>query len=314
MNENLPVVAVLMSTYNGEKYIEEQLDSIFGQQGVKVKLFVRDDGSEDGTIKIIEARAKKYPIELIIDGENVRPGESFLRLVYKYADMPGIEYYAFADQDDIWLDNKLFTAIEAIKKCKSDKAVLYSSNQYLYIDGKNKGNRHKKPQQTDLISHMTKNNIAGCTFVFNKALAELMAMAERPDQRIIKYRLHDAWMMLIAIACGQVIYDDESYMLYRIHQKNTVGIKRESIEKKIGKLKRFFTKRDDANLRMITAQELLRLFGTYISESDRRILRLYADYQNSWKDKMKLAMDSEICDGCLENKTIFKIKTLINFI
>lgn len=313
MNEKLPAVAVLMSTYNGERYIKEQLDSIFNQQGVNVKLFVRDDGSSDSTVDILRVYAEKYPMEIIQDGENVRPGESFMRLVYKYAD-ENYPYYAFADQDDSWLADKLLTAVHAIKNVQKQGPILYSSNQYIYINGENKGDRHKKAQRTDLISHMTKNTIAGCTFVFNAKLAQLVAKAGRPDRRIIKYRLHDAWLMLVAIVCGQVIYDESSHMLYRIHSENTVGIKKTSLTKRIDRLKRFIVKRDDANLRMITAQELLRLFGNNISEYDSKILHLYADYQENWKKKIALAHNCDINEHCLENKRIFKIKVLTNFV
>ena len=314
MNERLPAVAVLMSTYNGEKYLKEQLDSIFTQQGVVVKLFVRDDGSSDATIDILQAYAKKYPMEIIEDGENVRPGESFMRLVYKYADEPDYQYYAFADQDDIWMADKLQAGVQAIRKLKKTGPALYSSNQYIYIDGENKGLRHETTQRIDLISHMTKNTIAGCTYVFNKDLAQLVTKAGRPDKRIIKYRLHDAWLMLVAIACGDVIYDERSYMLYRIHGENAVGVKKTSFLKRLGRLKRYLVKRDDANLRMITAQELLRLFNEYILDYDTEILHLYADYQKNWKKKFALAHNCDINDNCLENKNVFKIKVLTNFI
>ena len=229
----MPTVAVLMSTYNGEKYIREQLDSIFNQENVLVKLFVRDDGSTDSTVDILKEYSHRFPIEIILDGENVRPGESFMRLVYKFADEPGIEYYAFADQDDIWLADKLSTAIRHLKEIGHVTPALYSSNQYIYTNGENKGVRHEEPQRIDLISHMTKNTIAGCTFVFNKALAQIVDEADRPDPRILRYRLHDAWMMLVAITNGKVIYDKTSHMLYRIHSENLVGIKRMSFSDKI---------------------------------------------------------------------------------
>lgn len=313
MNNKLPTVAVLMSTYNGEKYIREQLDSIFNQEKVEVKLFVRDDGSSDGTVGIVKEYSQRYPITLIVDGENVQPGESFMRLVYKYADVPGIDYYAFADQDDIWLLDKLHTAVDEIKKNGNGTPTLYSSNQYIYTDDRNEGDRHKKPQRVDLISHMTKNTIAGCTFVFNKALAQLVAEAERPDSRIIKYRLHDAWLMLVAIVCGRVIYDENSHMLYRIHNENTVGVNKITVSARLDKLKRYFVKRDDANLRLITAKELLSLFPQ-MDVDKKRILRLYADYQSSWKNKKALAFHKEIKANCAENPMVFTIKVLTNFV
>ncbi|MSV25949.1 glycosyltransferase [Selenomonas sp. WCA-380-WT-3B 3/] len=314
MAKDLPVVAVLMSTYNGEKYIREQLDSIFYQQGVSVRLFVRDDGSTDKTLKILREYSCKYPIETFTDGENVRPGESFMRLVYQYADKPDIQYYAFADQDDIWLEDKLLTAVEAIQLKQWHGPVLYSSNQYIYIDGENKGNRHKTIQRTDLISHMTRNTIAGCTFVFNKQLAQLLKTAGEPDSRVIKCRLHDAWIMLISIVCGQVIYDEKAHMLYRIHDENTVGIRKISLIEKIRKIKKIIFRQNGANIRLITSREMLRLFGEKMSTDSKRILHLYADYQKSWKDKINLMLNCDICNECLENKWFFRLKILFNFI
>ncbi len=311
--DQMPTIAVLMSTYNGEKYIREQLDSIFDQENVRVKLYVRDDGSKDGTVDILKEYAQKFPIEIILDGENVRPGESFMRLVYKYTDEPGIDYYAFADQDDVWLQDKLSVAVEKIEKSGVGVPVLYGSNQFIYTDGENKGNRHKTPQRVDLISHMTRNTIAGCTFVFNKALAQLVSGVDRPDPRIIRYRLHDAWMMLVAIACGKAIYDEASHMFYRIHNENTVGVKEILLSERLDRLKRYFMNCDDANLRLITAKELLRLFP-HMDEDEKMILRLYASYQENWKNKKALAFNKEIKANCAENPTVFTIKVLTNFV
>lgn len=309
----MPTVAVLMSTYNGGKYIREQLDSIFKQEDVNVVLYVRDDGSTDDTIKILERYRDNHSVVIVQDGENVGPGESFMRLVYQYADVPDIEYYAFADQDDIWLEDKLKIAIESITAHKDNKPVLYTSNQYIYIDGENKGDRHKDIQRIDLISHMTRNTIAGCTFVFNKRLAQLVARADKPEQRIIKYRLHDSWIMLVAILCGKVVYDTTSHMLYRIHSENVVGVRKLSVKKRLDRLKRYFVKRDDANLRMITAQELLRLFPQ-MSGGEKEVLQLYADYQKSFRNKRELVCNNEIRKNCLENPLVFVVKVLTNFV
>lgn len=313
MDNKQPTVAVLMSTYNGEKYLSEQLDSIFNQKGVSVRLYIRDDGSTDRTLEIVGTYSKNYPIEVFTDGENVRPGESFMRLVYRYADVPEIDFYAFSDQDDIWLEDKMITAISAIEKCDAQEPVLYSSNQYLFIDEENKGPRYSDPQRTDLISHITRNTIAGCTFVFNKELALLVSKTDRPDARIIKYRLHDSWMMLVAIVSGQVIYDEQAYMLYRIHNSNTVGIKEQSLAKRLKKLKRFYSKQEDANIRMLTAQELLRLFPNMTLDK-QQILTLYSDYQKNWKCKKSLAFNKFIKANCSENSMLFTLKVLVNFV
>ena len=309
MINHIPTVAVLMSTYNGEKYIREQIDSIFNQDNVEVKLFVRDDGSTDGTVGILREYAQKFPVEIILDGENVRPGESFMRLVYMYANTPGIEYYAFADQDDIWLPKKIDVAIKKLHEIGNDVPALYSSNQYIYIDGKNKGLRYKEPQRIDLISHITRNTIAGCTFVFNKLLAQVVATAGRPDPRILRYRLHDSWMMLVAICCGRVVYDKNSNMLYRIHEDNVVGVKRISLSDKMNRLRRMF-KKDSSNIRMISAKELIRLYPI-LNDKDKQVLHLIADYKDSNKNKWMLLLCNEVVKGSIEHPMMFRIKVIL---
>ena len=294
-----PIVGVLMSTYNGEKYIREQLDSIFEQEDVNVKLFVRDDGSADRTRNILKEYAVTYELMDLSDGERVGPGESFMRLLCKAKEKIELQYYAFADQDDIWLKNKLSVAIKVIEQCEDKDAVLYSSNQFLYVNGINKGKRHEERQSVDLINHMTKNTIAGCTFVLNRDMATLITDAGKPNYRVIKYRLHDAWIMLIAIACGRVIYDDNAHMLYRIHEDNAVGIKAESLTERLSKLTRLVEKRDDANIRMITAQEMLRLYP-HMNEEHKQIVKLFANYQNSMRDKCRLKLNKEIRKGVLK--------------
>lgn len=313
LTNNPPTVAVLMSTFNGEKYIREQLDSIFNQIDVNVKLFVRDDGSTDSTLDIIYEYNINKSVVIIADGENVGPGESFMRLVYRFAHVDSIDYYAFADQDDIWLEDKLSVAVNRIINSGETGPVLYSSNQFLFINGENKGPRHKDTQSVSLIPHITKNTISGCTFVFNKAFAQIVASADKPDKRILKYRLHDSWLMLVGIVTGHVIYDDTPHMLYRIHSDNTVGIKGQPLLKRLGKLQRFFVDRDDANLRMITSKELLRLFPS-INEKDKTVLLLFANYQKSWKDKTKLAFNRSVLSDCAESPIIFSIKVLLSFV
>lgn len=303
-------VAVLMSTYNGEKYIREQLNSIFGQKDVNVKLYARDDGSSDNTVTILKEYSEKYPVEILQDGENIGPGESFMRLVYRYANEPGIEYYAFADQDDIWLEDKMIVAIEMIEKSYNNQPMLYSSNQFLFIDDENKGNRHKNPQRIDLISHMTKNTIAGCTFVFNKKLAQLVTIAEKPRYNILKYRLHDSWMMLVAIVCGTVLYDDDSHMLYRIHSENVVGVKKDTFQEKCRRMHNLLFHCGNSNVRMYTASELLRLFSC-IKPEDEKILDLFANYKRDIKIRIQLLTNKEIINNCQENPLVFRIKILL---
>lgn len=310
MNEN-PQVLVLMSSYNGAKYIREQIDSILNQENVNIKICIRDDGSTDSTLDIIKEFTEKGNVELIVDGDRVGPGESFMRLLYSCSKSDA-DYFAFSDQDDVWLKNKLKVAIDKMASYGEDEPVLYSSNQILYKDGKQCGLRHEVPQRIDLISHITRNTISGCTFVMNKELAELIGSAKHIDERILRCRLHDSLVMLVAIVKGKVVYDEKAYMLYRIHDTNVVGIKKDSLSKKLKKLVGLIRKGNNANIRMYTAKYLLDAYVT--KKNDRYILELFANYQNGIRGRFELAFNKEIRNNCLESKLIFTLKVFLNFV
>ena len=113
-------IAVLMSSYNGEQYIKEQIDSILNQKGkFNIDIYVRDDGSFDNTIHILEDYQKKGLIKFC-GGENIGPAKSFLTLL---ALADGYDFYAFADQDDIWFENKIESAILKIEKIPQSYTV-----------------------------------------------------------------------------------------------------------------------------------------------------------------------------------------------
>ena len=131
-------VAVLLSTYNGSKYIKEQIDSILSQEGVNIDIYIRDDGSTDETVNIIyEYKSNNI---FLTEGKNIGVGNSFMELLYSVPEI--YDYYAFADQDDIWSEKKTRIAIEVLQK---NKKHLYASNQEL-IDksGKSLGLRYEK--------------------------------------------------------------------------------------------------------------------------------------------------------------------------
>ena len=159
---------------------------------------------------------------------------------------------------------------------------------------------------------MTRNTIAGCTFVMNKELAKLISDAGKPDHILIQHRMHDAWIMLVAIVCGHVLYDETSHMLYRIHEDNAVGIRDVSLCEKIGRLKSLLSKKNP-HIRMNTAKELLRLYPI-INGHDRSILEQFANYQNSMANKIQLIFNREITLGCEEKPLIFKIKVLLGYV
>ena len=119
----MKIVCVLLSTYNGEKYLKEQLDSVLNQKDITLNFLVRDDGSTDSTIDILKQYEKEGKIKLIV-GKNIGYKKSFYELA-KLA--PLSDYYAFCDQDDVWDDDKLITAVNMLERENNSIPLLYFS-------------------------------------------------------------------------------------------------------------------------------------------------------------------------------------------
>lgn len=122
MRDRNNMVTVLMSTYNGEKYLKEQIDSILSQVDVDVRLVIRDDGSTDNTVGVIKEYSQRNSNVEFTVGKNIGYANSFLTLIQMAGDS---DYYAFSDQDDIWKKNKLSTAVD---KINGIPYVVYASN------------------------------------------------------------------------------------------------------------------------------------------------------------------------------------------
>lgn len=215
-------VAVLMSTYNGEKYLREQIESILSQNGVQVDIYVRDDGSSDETKDILNEYAEQYPNIHFECAGNVGVGNSFMNLMYSVTD--SYDFYSLADQDDIWEENKL---IEAVNLLGDD--YLYASNQEC-VDkyGNSIGLRYGEDQKINLspVSILEKNMIAGCTMVIpNKLFRILTEEKNRPSPYLLRNRIHDVWIAMVASIFGEIVYDKRSFIKYRQHENNVVGAK-----------------------------------------------------------------------------------------
>ena len=157
-------VNVLMSTYNGERYLKEQLDSILNQIGVEVDLLVRDDGSTDDTIKILEDYKKNNLLDWY-SGSNLKPAKSFMDLL---KNSKKSDYYAFADQDDYWEPIKLQNALKRLEKNTSNNGKLYMSVLNVVDENLKFLYKSKIPSKVTLKNEMIKNYATGCTMVFDK--------------------------------------------------------------------------------------------------------------------------------------------------
>lgn len=295
-------ITVLLSTYNGEKFISEQLDSLLAQQEVDVRILIRDDGSTDSTLHIIENYKNAYPDLIHIkSGPHKGFSGSFYSLACEAAG--DSDYYAFCDQDDVWLPDRLETAVSMID---SDSPIpeMYFSNATL-TDSELRPVRSlyddfSFPQLMSM--RMTDNPSVGCTIVFNKKAREYFIMA---DENKIIY--HDFWMYLICSYLGKVIYDDRCSVLYRQHKDNVMG----RMDKKKVWINRIKKMKHKLHLREYAASELSRLFGDRIDQSEADRLNIMANYRQSPSSRMHLLFHKEIVGPTANKNFWFKLQVFL---
>lgn len=219
-------VRVLLSTYNGEKYLKEQLDSILMQEdrGVSVSILVRDDGSSDHTQEILSAYAKKFKNFSWYTGKHKGAAGSFYDLLLRTDTIA--DYYAFADQDDVWHQEKLVRAVrKLIQESKRmdyvDQPILYAGKVICASQNLEKQERvyYRIGKNASFGNALVENICMGCTEVFNLELL-MLVRKHLPGSNI----MHDWWMYLTAAYFGKVIFDQQAYMLYRQHENNEVGM------------------------------------------------------------------------------------------
>ena len=217
-------VLILLSTYNGEKYLREQLDSLYAQVGVEFHILVRDDGSSDNTVAILEEYNQKHSNITTITGNNLRAIRSFYALInYTLENRLIYDYYAFCDQDDVWKPNKLEDAIAQIEKSKSNRAFYFCAAEYVDSDLNHIGVKYI-PDKGDYKSAIIRNYSLGCTIVLTKQLFFECSEASQTYQKRISVGYipyHDVWFYSYALCTkATVIYDSNSHILYRQHSSN----------------------------------------------------------------------------------------------
>lgn len=290
-------VIVLLSTYNGEKYLEEQLESLKNQKNVELKILVRDDGSIDGTIDILN-KWQDQGLLTWYSGENLGFAKSFFDLLQQ---APEVDYYAFCDQDDIWLPNKLYEAINALEKI-DDNIKLYCSNLYYYKDGWNFGLIRKYIPNHNIYTCLIKNIATGCTIVFNKNLKKFMQY--NVPQYIIA---HDFWIYQVAQIFGTVYYDSNSYIYYRQHSDNQIGAKKGILEIWNRRIKSLF-KTDGRSLQ---AKELLNCYFSFMNHNTIDIVKHVAEYEKSPILRIKLFLNNNFTMGSFANNFWLRLRILL---
>ncbi len=220
-------IAILLATYNGEKYLKEQLDSLLNQTYKDFEILIRDDNSKDLTINIIQEYERVYPekIKLIQDDlGNLGSSKSFMKLL-EYSDS---EYIMFCDQDDVWLPNKIELSLNKMKELENthgkDLPLLVFTDLHVVDESlkiiENSFWKYQKliPKTTkDWRMLVSQNVITGCTIMMNQQAKEV-SLPFALDMMI-----HDQWIAVNVAKYGKIEYIDKQTILYRQHGNNVAG-------------------------------------------------------------------------------------------
>lgn len=298
----------MLSTYNGQKFLGDQLDSLYAQTGVDIHILVRDDGSTDSTISILEEYRDKRGKMTILAEENVGCSMSFYTLMeYAYEHFTDYDYYAFCDQDDVWLEHKLYASCRQINKKESKPHLFYAPA--IPVD---KDLKPLKPSTVRVVNclgaNIASSHSLGCTQVFNRQLLSYSV-------RIFKYAkdnltkedympLHDAWTALVAYALGEVSIGEAPVIYYRQHGNNVVGSGKRGLSLYVSRFKRFMEggRKKSAKCRILLAIT----DEKDIPIQNMELIRRCADYGDSCAKRLKLAFTRDIYRyGMIDNIGIF---------
>ena len=252
------IIDILLPTYNGEKYIKEQLDSILQQTYQNIRIIISDDCSKDSTPEILKQYSEKDKrIIVYLQEQNLGVVKNIEFLLKKVEN----NFYMLSDQDDVWKPEKIEKSLETLKKEKADlvfgdlevvdqnlKTIYPSFGDFMLLNRK----IHKTINSYKL--NYLYNCVTGCTVIAKKETIEKIL----PLPQKSKYLIHDHWIGLMASLNGKLAYMDEKYIKYRQHGDNQVGT--DKISHKFGKLEQ---------VRELFIEVKLGVFGTYVENNEK---------------------------------------------
>jgi len=217
-----------MATYNGEKYIGEQLESLLAQTYTDWQLIVRDDCSSDKTMDILRSYQQKYPQKIqVIKAET--PSGGAAQNFFKLLDYVENDYVMFCDQDDVWLPNKIALTMERMQESEGrygrDMPILVHTDLWVVDENLQTLNpsffamAKMNPLKNTLNDLLVTNTVSGCTMMINKALLNQTVIPSRDAL------MHDSWIALVAQLFGEIVTLRKATLRYRQHGNNSCGVK-----------------------------------------------------------------------------------------
>lgn len=285
-------IQIFMSTYNGAKYIVEQIESLLTQKNIDIVLQIRDDGSTDETVDILARYNEDERIKVRFEN-NRGYAKSFFSILQNVDRT--CDYFAFSDQDDVWLENKVSEAVRCIEAVE-DKTV-----PLLYVSALTRVNEKLEflslqdfPNlKLNLKGEFTRHRLAGCTFVFNQYLLDLML---KFNENLMNLVAHDELMTIVCIAHskGRVLFDPRSFILFRRHGNNSSLDNASFIDKIKKDIRYYFTgKSNKSEVARVVLEEL----GGELDYQTIEHLKAIRDYKLNWFNTIRFASSAYIDCG-----------------
>ena len=300
MNSCLPRVVIVLSTFNGEQYLKEQIDSLISQTYKNIAIIVRDDGSSDKTCEILEQYAEIYEDISVKADRNIGVVDSFLQLL---ALVPSnADFVALCDQDDVWGDEKIERAVAVLGNMDPNRPAVYCSALEVVDENLNHIRIEQLPKRgPELANALVQNVASGCTAMINLAALQLVTRRQVCSSKIL---MHDWWLYQVVSAFGTVVYDNTPAIKYRQHRSNVIGSSSgarlwiDRIKRQLGPNGKFIR---------LQAKELLRAYGSDMCSKDRLLISEFLErtaesslgrrlvyalrtpvYRQSWIDNLAL--------------------------
>ena len=219
------MVEILLATYNGEKYLKQQLDSLLSQTFSEYRILIRDDGSTDATISILEEYKKIYSDKIILVNDSEKCGSATSNFM-QLAKVATADYIMYCDQVDVWFPEKIERTMNKMRELEKRYgkempilvfATYQSVNSELKVIGDSERGSQIEKKNTDLNTLIVQNCVTGCLMMVNRALNEKMGDYHKD------ILMHDWWAALIASSMGIICHIPDILMFYRQHDNNVVG-------------------------------------------------------------------------------------------
>lgn len=260
-------VAVIMSTYNGEKFIKEQLDSILNQTYKNIEIIVRDDGSKDATVSIIKEYQKNNTNIKLFEGKNV----GFVKSFFKLLSLANADYYSYADQDDVWIENKVALAVEELDKLDDSYPNMCFGNSDYYNENMNFLGYGDKNKKYSFLRALFSCVGQGMTFTINNKTRDLI-VNNMPESCFF----HDWWTYLLCSGLGNVAYNNVTTVKYRRRKENATSEGQGYFRLVIWRFKNllFANGMKDIKQQMLNYKKI---FYDKLSKENQKILELFSN-------------------------------------